>query len=283
MIVRPNIEGDAWLALDLPWNAPRSLDALSPGSHVALISRVPTDGLMGRRWGLEVRDTLLVLSPLGASFVFLFRKEPEGTVAGNVLRYGVGALNIDGCRVAHASSKDFEQHKAGVEALKAKGGSMGNSWKNSSDLSGASDVTTKGRWPSNLVLVHAPGCSRQGTQTVKAPVINRFTDGMKPFGEGAGHPYESTGGGTEEVAVWACVEGCPVAELDGMSGILKSAIGNPSNQKTVSATVNFNGRAFSTPGVNQHGDSGGASRFFPQFESDPQFLEWLGKLLGIRP
>ena len=22
--------------------------------------------------------------------------------------------------------------------------------------------------------------------------INRFTDGMKPFGEGAGHPYEST-------------------------------------------------------------------------------------------
>jgi site-specific DNA-methyltransferase (adenine-specific) len=28
---------------------------------------------------------------------------------------------------------------------------MANSWKNSSDLSGASDVMTAGRWPANLV------------------------------------------------------------------------------------------------------------------------------------
>jgi hypothetical protein len=54
--------------------------------------------------------------------------------------------------------------------------------------------------------------------------------------------------------------------LDGLSGELHSAIGKPSVQKSVMANVNFNGKAFSIPGQNQWGDSGGTSRFYPQFE-----------------
>jgi site-specific DNA-methyltransferase (adenine-specific) len=59
--------------------------------------------------------------------IYLIRKPFKGTVAANVLEHGVGALNIDACRV------------------------------------GNDEVT-----------------------------INRFKDGMKPFGNGAGHEYEST-------------------------------------------------------------------------------------------
>lgn len=80
------------------------------------------------------------------------RKPLAGTVAENVQRYGTGALNVDGCRIPHASDADLAQHAAGVAAIKARGGSMANSCKNSSDLSGANDVQTGGRWPANVVL-----------------------------------------------------------------------------------------------------------------------------------
>jgi hypothetical protein len=30
----------------------------------------------------------------------------------------------------------------------------------------------------------------------------------------------------------------------------------------------------------RHGDSGGASRFYPQFASFPEALDWLAKLIG---
>lgn len=83
--------------------------------------------------------------------IVLARKPLVGTVAENVLRFGVGGLNIDGCRVPHANEDDFAKHASGVEAIKSRGGTMENSWKNSSDLSNANDVSRSGRWPANLI------------------------------------------------------------------------------------------------------------------------------------
>lgn len=92
-----------------------------------------------------------VLSP-DVEFWIVARKPLDGTVAANVLEHGTGALNIDGCRIAHANEDDLAKHKAMVDAIKERGGSMANSWKNSSDLSGANDVNTAGRWPAHLIL-----------------------------------------------------------------------------------------------------------------------------------
>jgi len=172
--------------------------------------------------------------------IVVFRKPLVGTVAQNVLGHGTGAINIDATRIKHASKDDFEKHKAQVEEVRRKGGVRDNSWKNTSDLSGANEVSEAGRWPKNVLFIHAPGCKRVGTRKVDAPVINRFDDGAKPFGHGAGHPYTSvqTGdeNGEEDVGVWECAEGCPIRALDEQ---------------------------------NEHGDSGGASRFFSQFEGAP--------------
>lgn len=197
-------------------------ELLLPGSHVALIcdeSSWVTASLQARKLGLEPRDTLMVLSADGDAPVMLLRKPiAEPTVTKQVLKTGTGALNIDATRVKHASASDFERHRAGVEAIKSKGGSMANSWKNSSDLSGANDVTPAGRWPANVMLMHRDGCQKVGTKQVAAPVINRFTDGAKPFGNGAGHPYESiqTGDqdGNETIPTWQCEDGCPVPAVD---------------------------------------------------------------------
>lgn len=84
--------------------------------------------------------------------IVMARKPLTGTVASNVMAWGTGALNIDGCRIEHSGSADLAKHKKGVDAIKSRGGTMANSWKNSSDLSGASDVSAKGRWPANVVL-----------------------------------------------------------------------------------------------------------------------------------
>lgn len=148
--------------------------------------------------------------------ILCFRKPIiEATVAEQMLSTGTGGINIGGTRVKHSSPEDFEKHKEQVERIKSQGGQWGDSWKNSSDLSGASEVTTAGRWPANVVLSHTPGCKIVGFKTAAAPVINRFTDGMKPFGEGAGHPYEQSGGGEEEVGVYECADGCPAKAFPG--------------------------------------------------------------------
>jgi site-specific DNA-methyltransferase (adenine-specific) len=90
--------------------------------------------------------------------IVMARKPLDGTVSENVLEYGTGGLNVDACRVAHSNAKDLEAHKKSVEAIKAKGGSMANSWKNSSDLANANDVNTAGRWPPNTIFSHSEDC-----------------------------------------------------------------------------------------------------------------------------
>jgi hypothetical protein len=75
-----------------------------------------------------------------------------------------------------------------------------------------------GRWPSNIVFIHDPKCRLAGTRQASGYTINAWTDGAKPFGGGAGHPYESTETGEAIEEIWECVEGCPVKELDGQSG-----------------------------------------------------------------
>lgn len=119
-------------------------------------------------------------------------------------------------------------------------------------------------WDSYFTLVAFGGCKRVGTTEAPAPVINRFDDGMKPFGDGAGHPYTSSGGGTEEVPVYECAPGCPVRALDEQSGDSTSRSGGV----TTKALGAMNDDAWVAKDLPRtgHNDAGGASRFFPSFE-----------------
>jgi site-specific DNA-methyltransferase (adenine-specific) len=46
---------------------------------------------------------------------------------------------------------DYEQLSKGVNQIRQRGGVMDNSWKNSSDLSGANPANPLGRWPANFI------------------------------------------------------------------------------------------------------------------------------------
>lgn len=76
--------------------------------------------------------------------ICLARKPLIGTVAANVLEHGVGALNIDGCRVEAADGvPKFEHH--GNDAVTCYGDGL-----HGSKRTGALDTQT-GRWPANLL------------------------------------------------------------------------------------------------------------------------------------
>lgn len=215
--------------------------------------------------------------------ILVFRKPFKGSLTKNVLAYGTGALNIDATRVRHSSEKDFENHKKQVEAVKAKGGVRGDSWKNASDLSGANDVHTGGRWPANMVLTHHPECRLVGTKDIKkngsglVKGTEKSTSGndvtMGAFKERL--PFEAYGEGTtERMANWECHECCPIAALDAQSGDRPSTLTGRADPNTSHAHPGTEFNPNSTflgersHHSNVYADDGGASRFFQQFPSE---------------
>ncbi len=163
--------------------------------------------------------------------ILVARKPLIGTVAANVLAHGTGALNIAACRVSFASKADEAESKK--KNQHADFGSDSPITKNSYGDYGTErpNYDAPGRWPSNILLQHSASCvlAEQGRE---------------------------------------CDASCPVAELDRQSGITTSG----AMKREVPAYDGESNTAFlrgrSGPS-NQHGGTGGASRFFNTFEVDP--------------
>ncbi len=183
-----------------------------------------------------------------------------GTVAANVLKYGCGGLNIDASRISGGVgyADEVARNIASFGQLQAQ--SPG--WKTSSPYKPNVDGALKGRWPANVVFQHLDGCKQTGTREEPGYSVNRFTDGAKPFGGGAGHPYESEQAPPSTVPVWDCAEGCPVAALDAQSG----PTGSWSPKARPSGEAHEGNLFGRRQEGNHYGDfGGGASRFFKQF------------------
>jgi hypothetical protein len=116
--------------------------------------------------------------------VVVARKPLAGTVAGNVLAHGVGALNVDGCRIEHVSDENLgavqrQQAKNPLQIGGAKPGSVVQVYKEN------------GRWPANVVLdpeaadvldqqtgeLHSqdPSTRMNGQKATRAGVTSPFT------------------------------------------------------------------------------------------------------------
>jgi site-specific DNA-methyltransferase (adenine-specific) len=122
-----------------------------------------------------------------------------------------------------------------------------------------------GRWPTDLVLTHSPGCVLAGLVRVRANGScsgnepSSVTDAVYAARERVAWQAHGNGDGTETVLAWECEPGCPVAGLDAQSGTLASG----SRKRGQYRGMGYHGGdAREYPEVN--GDTGGASRFFPQ-------------------
>lgn len=257
------------------------LRVLKPGGHLLAFAGSRTHDLMGtsiRLAGFEIRDAIMWVNaqgmPKGMDLdkaiakkdpdragefegwrtalkpahepITVARKPLDGTVINNVMTYGTGGLNIDSGRVqmSQADRDKINAKHAGMDAdayERAAGTTLGLSVRPLALK--AAQAHDAGRFPTNLVLSHAPEC------------------GLTPD---------------------ECVSVCPVAVMDAQSGQSTSKKGKPRSSKPRDGVFNEQVSGLSTTTGPEYDDAGGASRFFPVFRFEAKALK-VGRPVIIRP
>lgn len=247
---------------------------LKPGGRLLAFAAPRTADLMGlsiRLAGFEVLDSVHWFAGQGfpkAKSQLKPAHEPI-IMAWKPAKTSPPLPGIDGCRVG--TTRDVP---ASLSTRPNDGSTYG---KFTSGVPGDLDPNV-GRWPPNLLLTHDARCEPAGTVLVKGDARAGQEAGTRPggfvntgSGNGDGHPAGAMHG-NQEIAVYACVPGCPVAVLDAQSGSLTSGTGAVKRASARggrrSESIGAESRAEGTE-IFCYGDTGGASRFFPQLNWDP--------------
>ena len=181
------------------------------------------------------------------------------SIAENVLKWGVGAINIDASRIGHNEEQKFTNREQRKE-----GWNMDNCGFDSTNNHTAS-ADPNGRFPSNVILTHHPECECLGLKKFKGSSCSPEDVGKGREGNHSNGIYgeksskitvsHTDENGEETIENWNCHEDCPIKILDEQSGISKS-----SDTKRTRNTIG----SFGMPNdsTNEYSDTGGASRFF---------------------
>lgn len=183
--------------------------------------------------------------------IVLARKPLEGTVAANVLDHGVGALNINDCRVGTEDGYTNPTSWGGGEGWTGNKGA-------------GPRIDNGGRWPANVLLGHNDDCVRVGVRVDRVGGGEHATSGFVD-GYEAGDGFVGSDVTTD---VWECVDGCPVAALDAQSGDVKGAVGMTQHGSGTNTVYGTYARSEASVGGAGVPDSGGASRFFYQAKAN---------------
>ena len=200
--------------------------------------------------------------------IILVRKplEKKLTIAKNVLKHGVGGINIDASRIG--TQEDFSNVKP--RKMMSNQGSVktddhdhtaSDTWQAAKDK-----LQNLGRFPANVLLSHHPDCKQVGevedtrsggerTKTIfseKEPVSG---------GEGTGGTMKAT----TTRKVYDCADDCAVKILDEQSGIKKGS----GKQTKGSKSGGIWNKSTGKPAGDTYGDSGGASRFYKCVDDCP--------------
>lgn len=229
----------------------RTLDVTAPATE---------DGRRWQGWGTALKPAvepiLLARKPLGGL-----------NIAGNVLRHGTGALNIDASRIR--APGEVVANTGRGDGPAASKGVYGDG-----QVEGPHQTPGQrlGRFPANVVLSHADGCVLNGMKKVQgtAPHAVRSSvercDGREMFSRKNGEVVNyGDVTGMEDVEDWACVEGCPILELDRQSGpagaFAPVPVGGAKDSRR-GIYGDFASQVSSLDRGSWYGDSGGASRFY---------------------
>lgn len=190
----------------------------------------------------------------------LIRKPLSGkTIVENLLKYGVGALNIDASRVY----TDWNEPDR-PDSWKRSGHTAKPEAEKIAAPPGQGIVChPKGRWPANVILSHSASCVRVGTKVIKAhpqgPDRFQKTKGgnfSKEYGNQDTHEED------EVLPKYKCAPDCPVRALDEQSGIHT----NTRHMSYKRSGVSYVNSIKDKPEWDWwESETGGASRFFKTF------------------
>jgi len=201
------------------------------------------------------------LKPACEPIVLAKKPISEHNIAQNVLKWGTGGLNIDGCRISYRSNRDLEGAKVGFKYV---------GWKHSGNRK--EEMTTleynlanqQGRFPANVILE----CCCEDNELIEGKALGNQGHWSKNkvtgYGNFGGGKYEYQG--VDKKDDMRCLihtnPNCVCKMLDEQSGVLTSHGGGScifggifGNKKPItdkSAMERFKN------------DRGGASRFFYQ-------------------
>ena len=157
----------------------------------------------------------------GQEMWWLVRKPLTGTVAANVLEFGTGAVNVDGCRVA--AGQDYADKCASVVGLGSnRNGDAYGEWTGVR----ADSAHDAGRWPTNILLTHSAACDDQCAPDCPIAELDRQTGVLSNCGGpkrtthdsgmfGIGQPgtvYSDTGGASRFYPTFRYAAKAPASE-----------------------------------------------------------------------
>lgn len=169
--------------------------------------------------------------------IVLARKPLDGTVAATVLKHGTGGLNVAAARVGDSGGIKTLERPPALKKTDDRGGT------DFPPHATKIEHLDAGRWPSNVLLAHLPECKGNGASN---------TDVL-------------------------CAPGCPVAELNEMSG---ESVTSPKKAGVYERDGRSGGmmgaktKITRTRVADAPGDSGGAARFF--YIAKPKTRERIG-------
>lgn len=199
--------------------------------------------------------------------ICMAQKPTDGKMVLNVEKWGVGAVNVDGCRIDTDDTRFYDPVAYGQKH--ASGGYAGGLEKLKTEYVNPPN----GRWPANLILGHSEDCECVGEKRIKGSGWSKSGSGENKNICMSGQNYTrppkkdtfTDETGMKTVAEWRCIDGCPIKMLDKQSGNCKSKRGKDSSG------YGIYGSNIKTHGATTPNDEGGASRFFYQVEPDPLF------------
>jgi len=174
------------------------------------------------------------------------------SVAQNVLKWGVGGINIDGCRVG-SETRTFKPGKPS-DLLEGGWGACGET------------KTVEGRFPANVMLSHHPDCKKVGEVEEELPAIATKTETTAMGWEKKGYTTPAVSSTTD---VYDCHEDCPAKLINDQSGIVKGGKSAPNRKQGFKKSyVGDNIESCKTTTSTSYEDTGGAARFFENHEWD---------------
>lgn len=208
------------------------------------------------------------LKPANEPIVLARKPLEKGlSIAENVLKHSTGGLNIDGCRVGNDLIKG---QKAGQGFNNVKGFGV-NTKLSDEEAKEYISQDVNGRFPANLILTHHPECECVGTKKVgsgKEGGYNYKGNVYEVEGFiGNNSPNANSNYGQETIENWICHPDCPVKLLDEQSGVLNKQGVSKSDNKSGWQNQYVGGNDVNPIERTLYLDTGGASRFFMNFDS----------------
>lgn len=175
----------------------------------------------------------------------------EKTIVENVLKWGVGGLAIDNCRVGLEGEK---QPKGSAKRVYES-----NQWAKEKKYGDNTTTPEAGRFPANLVLECI--CNEVITEPTEIKEPEEVSGGI--FSPSTGKPAGRTYKGGRQIHT---NPECPCYMLDRQSGLLKSGImkAGQKRKKSLGLGGYHDHMPDEASAEGTYGDSGGASRFFYQ-------------------